>query len=69
MFSLALHSMVSPDTALYCASKHALLGLTRSAFLENRGTGVDVYSVSPGSMKTKMGKSDKRQDFETFYRP
>lgn len=59
----------SPDTALYCASKHALLGLTRSAFLENRGTGVDVFSVSPGSMMTVMGASDKRQDFNTFIDP
>jgi len=59
----------SPDTALYCASKHALLGLTRSAFLENRGTGVNVFSVSPGSMMTEMGATDKRQDFTTFIDP
>jgi len=59
----------SPDTGLYCASKHALLGLTRSSFLENRGTGVNVYSVSPGSMKTKMGKTDTSQDFNTFLDP
>ena len=59
----------SPDTALYCASKHALLGLTRSAFLENRGSCVQVYSVSPGSMKTPMGATDTRQDFNTFIEP
>lgn len=56
----------SKDTALYCASKHALLGLTRSAFLEYRGTGVNVCSVSPGSMQTPMGATDTRQDFSTF---
>tara|TARA_R110001592_G_scaffold355811_2_gene656837 strand:- start:1888 stop:2559 length:672 start_codon:yes stop_codon:yes gene_type:complete len=56
----------SPDTGLYCSSKHALLGLTRSAFLEYRDTCVRVYSISPGSMKTDMGKTDTRQDFTTF---
>ena len=56
----------SKDTGLYCASKHALLGLTRSAFLEYRGTGVRVSSVSPGSMQTPMGKTDTRQDYSTF---
>jgi short-subunit dehydrogenase len=56
----------SKDTGLYCASKHALLGLTRSAFLEYRDSGVMVYSISPGSMQTPMGKTDKRQDYSTF---
>ena len=56
----------SPDTGLYCASKHALLGLTRSAFLEYRDTCVRVTSISPGSMQTKMGATDTRQDFSTF---
>ena len=56
----------SKDTALYCASKHALLGLTRSAFLEYRGTGVKIHSISPGSMQTPMGKTDTRQDYSTF---
>lgn len=56
----------SKDTGVYCASKHALLGLSRSAFLECRGTGVRVCSISPGSMQTPMGETDKRQDFTTF---
>jgi|APSaa5957512535_1039671.scaffolds.fasta_scaffold46029_3 short-subunit dehydrogenase len=56
----------SKDTALYCASKHALLGLTRSAFLEYRGTGIKVHSISPGSMQTPMGRTDVRQDFTSF---
>ena len=56
----------SKDTALYCASKHALLGLTRSAFLEYRGSGVTIHSVSPGSMQTPMGATDTRQDYDTF---
>lgn len=56
----------SKDTGLYCASKHALLGLTRSAFLEYRDTGIKIHSVSPGSMQTPMGATDIRQDYNTF---
>lgn len=56
----------SKDTALYCASKHALLGLTRSAFLEYRDSGVKIHSISPGSMQTPMGQTDTRQDYNTF---
>ena len=59
----------SADTGIYCASKHALLGLTRSSFLENRGTNISVYSVCPGSMKTEMGATDFRQDYSTFIEP
>ena len=56
----------SPDTPIYCASKHALLGMTRSLFLEYRDTNVSVTSISPGSMQTPMGATDKRQDYNTF---
>jgi len=59
----------SGDTGLYCTSKHALLGLTRSLFLELRNTGVRVSFLSPGSIQTPMGETDKRQDFTTFIRP
>ena len=59
----------SGDTGVYCASKHALLGLTRSLFLELRDTGVRVCFLSPGSIQTPMGETDKRQDFSTFIRP
>ncbi|MCH8012544.1 MAG: SDR family oxidoreductase [Candidatus Marinimicrobia bacterium] len=57
------------DSGLYCASKHAILGLSRSLFLELRGTGVRTYCISPGSMQTDMGKTDKRQDYSTFIKP
>jgi len=56
----------SKDTPLYCATKHALLGMTRSLFLEYRDTCISVTSISPGSMQTPMGATDKRQDYSTF---
>lgn len=59
----------SEDAGIYCASKHALLGLTRSLYKEYRPHGVRVYSVSPGSCQTPMGETDKRQDFSTFITP
>ncbi|HLD64342.1 MAG TPA: SDR family oxidoreductase [Candidatus Peribacteraceae bacterium] len=57
------------DTAAYCASKHALLGLSRSAQAELQPKGVRVFCVSPGSVKTDMGKQVKNQDFDTFLEP
>jgi 3-oxoacyl-[acyl-carrier protein] reductase len=59
----------SADTGLYCISKHALLGFTRSLYQELKGENVRVYSYSPGSIKTDMGIADKRQDFSTFLDP
>lgn len=59
----------SGETGLYCSSKHALLGLSRSLYSEYKDHGVRVYSVSPGSAQTDMGKTDKRQDFSTFITP
>ena len=56
----------SGETGLYCASKHALLGLTRSLYQELRPDNIRVYCVSPGSIQTDMGATDSRQDFSTF---
>jgi len=43
-----------PGMAAYAASKHAILGLTRTAALENARTGVRVNAVCPGSVDTPM---------------
>ena len=53
-------------TAAYCASKHALLGLSRSLYSEWKEFGIRVLVVSPGSLKTEMGRKVEGQDFETF---
>jgi len=38
----------------YCASKHAVLGLTRTAALEVARKGIRVNAVCPGSVRTPM---------------
>mgnify|MGYP003153553133 FL=1 len=57
------------DTSVYCTSKHGLLGLSRSLYNEYRESGVKVFSVSPGSIKTPMGETIKNQDYNTFMEP
>ena len=57
------------NTSIYCSSKHALLGLSRSLHSELREYNVRTFCVSPGSIKTSMGKSVIGQSYETFLNP
>ena len=41
-----------PLNAVYCATKHALVGFSKSLELELRGTGVTVTAICPPSVKT-----------------
>ena len=56
-------------TVIYRASKHALLGLSRSLHSELKEYNVRTFCVSPGSIKTPMGKSVTGQNYETFLNP
>jgi len=44
----------TPGLAHYCASKHGLLGLTKTAAIENAALGVRVNALCPGSTDTPM---------------
>jgi short-subunit dehydrogenase len=61
------------NAAVYCASKHALLGLSRTLFAELKNQNVRTFCVSPGSMKTRMAKEDEgllaEHDYNTFMDP
>jgi len=52
-------SVALPGVSLYAASKHAVVGLTKSAALEFAAQGVRVNSVSPAGIRTPS--------FESFF--
>ncbi len=51
----------SPGLAPYCASKHALLGLVRSAAQELGPSGIRVNAVPPGPVDNRMMRSIEEQ--------
>jgi short-subunit dehydrogenase len=55
--------------SIYCSSKHAVLGLSRTLHDELKSENVRTFCISPGSIKTEMGKMTKDQNFETFLDP
>jgi len=57
------------NTSVYCATKHAMLSISKSFNIEWRSHGVKSIFVAPASMKTRMGKKIKNQNFETFIDP
>lgn len=56
-------------TSVYCASKHALLGLSRSLLDELKEYNVRTFCISPGSIKTEMANVLVEQDYSTFIDP
>jgi 3-hydroxybutyrate dehydrogenase len=53
-----------PYTAAYCAAKHGVLGLTRSAAVEVAQKGVTVNAVCPGWVDTDMTAASIRRIVE-----
>src|SRR5690606_11574444 len=43
-----------PKAVAYNTSKHGLIGLTKTAALENGAHGIRVNAVAPGTIKTPM---------------
>ena len=58
-----------PQMPIYIASKHAVLGLTKSAALEYAKSGIRINAVAPGGVETDMLKQvaeDNKQFVETL---
>jgi NAD(P)-dependent dehydrogenase (short-subunit alcohol dehydrogenase family) len=50
-----------PYQSAYCASKHAVVGLTKSVALEYASRGIRINAVCPGGVATPMLKNYVRQ--------
>jgi len=62
------------NTSIYCSSKHALLGLSRSLHSELKEHNVRTFCVSPGPVKTPMGldivkNENPDEKFDSFMNP
>jgi len=51
----------APDAAAYCASKGAVVLLSKSMALEHASNGIRVNAVCPGDTDTPMMEEDRRQ--------
>ena len=54
---------------LYCATKHAILGISRSLQQELKVDGIRTYCFSPGGMQTPMGKAINKEEYSKFISP
>jgi 3-oxoacyl-[acyl-carrier protein] reductase len=54
---------------IYSATKHAILGFSRSLQKELKEKNIRVQCFSPSSVKTEMGRISVEQDFSTFLNP
>jgi len=54
--------IATPGLSAYSASKHAVLGITRTAAVENARRGIRINAICPGSIDTPMLRSAMQSD-------
>lgn len=52
----------NPALGMYCASKHAVVGLSESLYRELEGTGVSVHVLCPNLVRTGIFHSERNRD-------
>lgn len=55
-----------PEISAYSSSKFAVKGLTESVRKENKDSGIKVYGIFPGGMKTDIYKEKYPDDFKDY---
>ncbi len=60
-----------PNQGAYSASKHALLGMTKTAIEEGRSSNIRVHAICPGGVATEMVKKSRPDltDFSAMIQP
>jgi NAD(P)-dependent dehydrogenase (short-subunit alcohol dehydrogenase family) len=54
--------VTNPVLGMYCATKHAVVGMTESLYRELEGTGVGVHCLCPNLVNTKIFESERNRD-------
>ena len=54
------------ELSVYCASKFAVRGLTETMRVELKDSGIEVYAVFPGGMKTDLHKEKHPADYPDY---
>ncbi len=58
-----------PERSIYCASKHAVEGLTKAVAVDLKGQGIRINTVAPTFIETDMTRATlSRKDFQEILR-
>jgi len=58
-----------PNLSMYVATKWALTGFTKTIREENNNTGIFIYGIYPGGIKTSMYTKEKPETFDSYMEP
>jgi len=59
-----------PEQSAYCASKHAVMGLSKVLALETRNSGIRIHVICPGGVDTELVRKGRDDvDLSKYMRP